>query len=40
MSHRRRRRDRKDQWPKTFENRDGMAVDALMMTVFMATSCS
>jgi len=39
MSHRRRRRDREDQRPKTYENRDGMAVDALVMTVFMATSC-
>ena len=25
----------KDQWPATLENRDGMAVDALMMSVFI-----
>jgi hypothetical protein len=24
-------RDREDQWPSAFENRDGMAVDALAM---------
>ncbi len=32
-------RDREDQWWSTFENRDGMAVDALAMRVSMATSC-
>jgi hypothetical protein len=25
--------------PRALENRDGMAVDALVMSVFMATSC-
>src|ERR1700758_562486 len=39
-THRRRGSDREDQWPSALENRDGMAVDALVMTVFMATSCS
>ena len=38
-THRRHGNDREDQWPSAFENRDGMAVDALVMTVFMATSC-
>jgi hypothetical protein len=33
--HRRRGNDREDQWPSTFENRDSMAADALVMTVFM-----
>jgi hypothetical protein len=30
---------RANQWPSTFDNRDSMAIDALVMTVFMATSC-
>jgi len=34
-SHRRCWRDRKDQWPRTFDNRDSMAADALAMAVFM-----
>ena len=37
--HRRRARDREDQWRDTFDNRDGTAVDALAMRVSMATSC-
>jgi len=35
---RRRWRDREDQWPRTFENRDGTAVDALVVRISMATS--
>jgi len=33
-----RRKDREDQWPKAFENRDGTAVDVLAKWVSMATS--
>jgi hypothetical protein len=36
--HRRVGGDREDQWPSTFEDRDGTAVDALVVRISMATS--